>query len=210
MNAGVPLEQPHTCEVTLRANDFDWAGHLNNSVYVQLLESGRWEWGLACGVDLRDSTLVAVVLQLHLDYLRPVEWNPVGRLRVRTSLAERSAYSFTLAQDVERLDGTVVASGRVRLGLVDRDTQRIHRADLEAMLGTPGAPATPSPRARTAPPTHTPGEPPAVTPTATTGGGPAHPRTTDAAAAPAGPAPVPPAAEATPEAAAPLTPEGVG
>lgn len=213
MNAGAPLEQPHTCEVTLRANDFDWAGHLNNSVYVQLLESGRWEWGLACGVDLRESTLVAVVLQLHLDYLRPVEWNPVGRLRVRTSLAERSAYSFTLAQDVERLDGTVVASGRVRLGLVDRDTQRIHRANLEAMLGTPGAPATPSPRARTAPPTRTPNEPPTdtptVTPQATPVGDRTHPRTPDVAAA-ASAAPVTPAIPANPEPAASATPERVG
>lgn len=140
MTTGTPLDLVHTCEVALRPNDFDWAGHLNNSVYVQLLETGRWEWGLACGVDLRESPLVAVVLQLHLDYLKPVAWDPVARLVLRTSLAERSAYSFTLAQDVERPDGTVVAKGRVRLALVDRFTQQIHRADLEAMLGATGTP----------------------------------------------------------------------
>ncbi|MFF8595293.1 acyl-CoA thioesterase [Streptomyces sp. NPDC015220] len=138
MTAGRPFGLVHVSEVALRPNDFDWAGHLNNSVYVQLLETGRWEWGLACGVDLRDSRLVAVVLQLRLDYLRAVDWDPVGRLAVRTSLAERSPFSFTLAQDVERTDGTVVATGRVRLGLVDRDTKRVHPADLEAMLEVPG------------------------------------------------------------------------
>lgn len=127
----------HTCEVPLRPNDFDWAGHLNNSVYAELLETGRWEWGLACGVDLRHSPLVAVVLQLRLDYLRAVDWDPVGRLVVRTSLAGRSAYSFTLAQDIERTDGTAVARGTVRLGLVDRHTKRVHRADLHTMLSTP-------------------------------------------------------------------------
>ncbi|PAZ17401.1 hypothetical protein CLM62_02465 [Streptomyces sp. SA15] len=133
-----PPDLPHTCEVALRPNDFDWAGHLNNSVYVQLLETGRWEWGLAHGVDLRDSSLVAVVLQLRLDYLQAVDWNPVGRLLVRTSLAERSAYSFTLAQDIEHPDGTAAARGKVRLALVDRHTKRIHRADLDAMLAVPG------------------------------------------------------------------------
>ncbi|MGW1492014.1 acyl-CoA thioesterase [Streptomyces sp. NPDC002402] len=138
MNTGTLPELEHTCEVALRPNDFDWAGHLNNSVYVQLLESGRWEWGIACGGDLRDGSLVAVVLQLRLDYLKAVDWDPLGRLVVRTSLAGRSAYSFSLAQDIERTDGTVVARGRVRLGLVDRETKRVHRADLDALLNIPG------------------------------------------------------------------------
>ncbi|WP_326661047.1 acyl-CoA thioesterase [Streptomyces sp. NBC_00385] len=138
MTAVTPQEFEHTCEVALRPNDFDWAGHLNNSVHVQLLESGRWQWGLALGADLRDSSLVAVVLQLQLDYLKTVDWDPVGRLVVRTSLAGRSSYSFTLSQDIERTDGTVVARGKVRLGLVDRDTKQIHRADLQALLNTPG------------------------------------------------------------------------
>lgn len=128
----------HRAEVALRPNDFDWAGHLNNSVFPQLLETGRWQWGLANKVDLRDSTLVAVVLQLQLDYLKAVDWDPVGRLFVRTSLAAQTAYSFTLAQDVELADGTVAARGRVRLGLVDRETKAIHRADLRALLNIPG------------------------------------------------------------------------
>ncbi|QMU75744.1 4'-phosphopantetheinyl transferase superfamily protein [Streptacidiphilus sp. PB12-B1b] len=125
----------HRCEVALRPNDFDWAGHLNNSVYPQLLETGRWEWGLANGVDVRNSHLVAVVVQLHLDYLQPVLWDPVGRVNVRTDVVEQSPYSFTLAQDVEQVDGTVVARGRVKLSLVDRDTQQIHRANRRSLFG---------------------------------------------------------------------------
>ncbi|MET9443626.1 acyl-CoA thioesterase [Streptomyces sp. NPDC006610] len=132
----------HTCEVALRPNDFDWAGHLNNSVYPQLLETGRWEWGLAHGVDAREDTVVAVVLQLQLDYLHAVDWDPVGRLVVRTSLADRTAYSFTLAQDVELPDGTKAARGRVRLGLVDRLTKRVHRVDLDSMFDGGGSGST--------------------------------------------------------------------
>ncbi|MEI7032146.1 acyl-CoA thioesterase [Streptomyces pratensis] len=138
MSVRTPHDFAHACEVALRPNDFDWAGHLNNSVHVQILESGRWQWGLALGVDLRDSPLVAVVLQLQLDYLKAVDWDPVGRVVVRTAFAEQSTYSFTLTQDIELPDGAVVARGRVRLGLVDRDTKRIHRADLQAMVGAPG------------------------------------------------------------------------
>ncbi|RSN55664.1 hypothetical protein DMH12_15095 [Streptomyces sp. WAC 04229] len=141
MTTATPPVLEHVCEVALRPNDFDRAGHLNNSVYVQLLETGRWEWGLAHGADAREGTLVAVVLQLRLDFLRAVDWDPVGRLAVRTSLAGRSPYSFSLAQDVELPDGTVAARGRVRLGLVDRHTKRAHRVDLQAMLDTSASPA---------------------------------------------------------------------
>lgn len=136
VSAGDLLELvEHRCEVALRPNDFDWAGHLNNSVYPQLLETGRWEWGLANGVDVRNSHLVAVVVQLHLDYLLPVLWDPVGRVSVRTAPVEQSPYSFTLAQDVERPDGTTVARARVKLSLVDRDTQQIHRANRRSLFG---------------------------------------------------------------------------
>ncbi|GAB2445904.1 acyl-CoA thioesterase [Streptomyces incanus] len=138
MSARALPDLEHTCEVALRPNDFDWAGHLNNSVYVQLLETGRWEWGIACGGDPREGELVAVVLQLRLDYLTAVDWDPVGRLVVRTALAGRTAYSFSLTQGIERTDGTVVARGRVRLGLLHRDTKRVHRADLHTLLNIPG------------------------------------------------------------------------
>jgi acyl-CoA thioesterase FadM len=121
-----------TCLVALRPNDFDWTGQLNNSIHPQLIEMGRWRWGHANGVDLRDSELVAVVVSLHLDYLRPILWDPVGCVLVRTDLVETTAYSFTLAQDIEHLDGAVLTRGQVRLAMVSRKTKEIHRVDLES------------------------------------------------------------------------------
>ncbi|MEW2448004.1 acyl-CoA thioesterase [Streptomyces parvulus] len=141
MTTATPPLLEHLCEVALRPNDFDRAGHLNNSVYLQLLETARWEWGIAHGVDARADTLVAMVLQLRLDYLRSVDWDPVGHVVVRTSLAAHSPYSFSLAQDVELRDGTVAARGRVRLALVDPHTKRAHRVDLGAMPAPTESPA---------------------------------------------------------------------
>lgn len=57
-------------EISLRPNDFDVAGHLDNSVYPELLETARWRWGRANGLDVRETTPIAVVLTLHPDYLR--------------------------------------------------------------------------------------------------------------------------------------------
>lgn len=129
MSTTGPSLAEHVCPVDLRPNDFDWAGNLNNSVHPQLLEVGRWKWGIANGIDLRGSPLVAVVVSLNIDYVRPVGWDPVGQVVVRTSLATQTAFSITLRQDIECADA-VMARGQVRLALVDRETQRIHRADV--------------------------------------------------------------------------------
>jgi len=132
-----PETVEHTCQVALRSNDFDWAGHINNSVYPELLETGRWEWGRANGAHLRAGPLVAVVLQLSLDYIKAVDWDPLGRVAVRTSLAGLSPYSFTLDQDIEFPDGTLAARARVKLGLIHRETKAVHRVDLRALLNLP-------------------------------------------------------------------------
>jgi acyl-CoA thioester hydrolase len=117
--------------VDLRPNDFDRTGHLDESVHPQLIELGRWRWAHANGIDLRGDELLPVVVSLHLDYLRPIAWDPLGCVVVRTDLVKTTAYSFTLAQSVESPDGTVFTRGWVRLTLVDRATREIHRIDLD-------------------------------------------------------------------------------
>jgi acyl-CoA thioesterase FadM len=121
------------CLVELRPNDFDWTGQLNNAVHAQLMEVGRWRWAAANDVDLRYGDLVAVVVSLRVDYLKPVAWDPVRHVAVRTGLAGATSYSFTLSQDIEHHDGTVYATGRVRLALVSRATQQVRRADLGSL-----------------------------------------------------------------------------
>lgn len=139
MSTNVSSLVEHTCRVELRPNDFDWAGHLNSGVHPQLLEVGRWKWGIANGIDLRGGQLVAVVVSLHLDYVKPIGWDPVGQVVVRTALVTTTAYSYTLRQDIECADATVMARGHVRLALVDRETQRIHRVDLTQLQTGAGA-----------------------------------------------------------------------
>jgi acyl-CoA thioesterase FadM len=129
------------CLVELRPNDFDWTGQLNNAIHAQLMEVGRWRWAAANDVDLRGSDLVAVVVSLRVDYLKPVAWDPVRHVAVRTGLAAATPYSFTLSQDIEHPDGTVYARGQVRLALVSRTTQQVRRADLGSLRSRDRSPA---------------------------------------------------------------------
>jgi acyl-CoA thioesterase FadM len=123
----------HVSTVALRANDFDFLGHLNNSVHAQLMETGRWEWALSNGVDLRTAPIAAVVVSLHIDYLKSIPWDPMGRVLVRTGLAESKKVTFTVRQTIEMLDGVLAARGTVRLAPVDRATGRPCRAGLGSL-----------------------------------------------------------------------------
>jgi acyl-CoA thioesterase FadM len=110
-----------TTIVSLRPNDFDWSQQLNNSVFVELLEIGRWDWSLANGLDLRYSGLVGVVARLELNYLKPVFWNPIATLQVRTKMEKFEQYSIYIRQNLEETNGVLIAQANLRLALFDSE-----------------------------------------------------------------------------------------
>ena len=110
-----------TTIVSLRPNDFDWSQQLNNSVFFELLEIGRWDWSLANGLDLRYSGLVGVVARLELNYLKPVFWNPIATLQVRTKMEKFEQYSIYIRQNLEETNGVLIAQANLRLALFDSE-----------------------------------------------------------------------------------------
>ncbi|MBG1266120.1 acyl-CoA thioesterase [Nostoc sp. WHI] len=110
-----------TTLVSLRPNDFDWSLQLNNSVFLELLEIGRWSWSLANGIDLRNHHLVGVVIRLEIDYLKPVFWDPTASLKIHTKADKIEYYSFYLQQSITNQDEVLVANAKLRLGLFDKN-----------------------------------------------------------------------------------------
>lgn len=123
------------CECALRPNDFDWSNHLNNSVYAELFEIGRWQWSLHNGIDYRQSSVVAVVVRLEIDYIKQIEWDPILKVNVRTSIERIENYSFFLNQNIESKEGSVMAKGKLRLALFDRDSKKPIKVDIRSILG---------------------------------------------------------------------------
>lgn len=114
-------------EVGLRANDFDTAGYLNSSVYLELFEAGRWQWARTNGLDIGTGPMVSVVADLHVEFLRPVLWDPLGSVLVRTAARTVTHYSVALVQSVEDDGGgnPVHARALVKLGLYDLNLRTI-------------------------------------------------------------------------------------
>jgi acyl-CoA thioester hydrolase len=102
----------HTVRVQLRWRDMDMLGHLNQSVYHELLEEGR----VALITEIVKRVGVAhahgafVVVHVDLDYHREVRKDH-GEVEVVVRLAHVGTSSLRLEHEIKILDGTVAASG---------------------------------------------------------------------------------------------------
>jgi acyl-CoA thioester hydrolase len=94
--------------VALRWRDIDMLGHLNQSVYHELLEEGRASLLASVGESV---AFPFVLARVELDHLREVR-RDAGHVDVDVRVAAVGRSSITLEHDVVLPDGTVAASGR--------------------------------------------------------------------------------------------------
>jgi acyl-CoA thioester hydrolase len=101
----------HRVRVQLRWRDMDMLGHLNQSVYHELLEEGRA--GLIAEILRRTADDVHggyVVVHVDLDYRHEVRRDH-GEVEVVVTLTRVGNSSLELAHELRLPDGTVAASG---------------------------------------------------------------------------------------------------
>ena len=96
----------------LRWRDIDMLGHLNQSVYHELLEEGRAGLLMAIAERLEDKSLAGAFVMAHtdLDHRSEVRKDH-EEVEVVVSVERVGGSSLTLHQEVRLLDGTVAASG---------------------------------------------------------------------------------------------------
>jgi acyl-CoA thioester hydrolase len=102
----------HRMSVQLRWRDMDMLGHLNQSVYHELLEEGRA--GLMSEIARRAGNShhhgVFVLVHVDLDYHTEVRKDH-GHVEVVVRLAHVGNTSLRMEHEVRLPDGTVAASG---------------------------------------------------------------------------------------------------
>ncbi len=120
--------------VQLRWRDMDMLGHLNQSVYHELLEEGRaglmTELARRAGSDQAHGAFVLV--HVDLDYHHEVRKDH-GEVQIVVRLAQVGRSSLRLEHEVMLPDGTVAASGNTVLVAWD-PVRRGKRALTEAEL----------------------------------------------------------------------------
>lgn len=117
---------------TVRFDDLDAFGHVNNVTFVEYLQEARVDWAHAFGASPKQGQVGAVVAHQSIDYLRPLPFRtqPVDVVMWVTAIRRTSydvAYEVRDAETVfARATGTYVGYDLVaqvprRLGQVELD-----------------------------------------------------------------------------------------
>jgi len=125
--------------VQLRWRDMDMLGHLNQSVYHELLEEGRaaviWELMRRSGND--HSHGAYVLAHVDLDYHTEVRKDH-GQVEIVVSVSQVGTSSFRLHHELQLPDGTVAASGETVMVAWDprtRGKRALTESERAALVG---------------------------------------------------------------------------
>ncbi|MDG4865480.1 acyl-CoA thioesterase [Streptomyces sp. T-3] len=134
--------QPFSVPVTVRGYETDTQGHLNQAVYLQYAEHGRWSLLHAAGIrqsDLVDKGVGPVALETTIRYLR--ELRAGDQVTVSCAFEWGEGKTFRIVQTIRKTDGTVSAEISAVGGLMDLKARKLvtdPREHFKALATEPG------------------------------------------------------------------------
>ncbi len=105
----------------LRFNDTDQLGHVNNAVFVVMLEQGRAEMTREAGLPATSEHHAMVIVRLELDFVAEMHWP--GDVTIETSVLRLGGRSFTMQQRLLS-GGAECARAQTVMVVMDRATRR--------------------------------------------------------------------------------------
>ncbi|OQX06059.1 MAG: hypothetical protein BWK73_31830 [Thiothrix lacustris] len=117
------LSGSSTYRFAIRANDIDSAGHINNSVYFEAFEAGRWDWASKYLPNIGHS-ITAVVSSITVDYLKPIIPRPNEYVDIITNIHLCEYFSIYFNQQMT-IDEKNIATAKVRVVPFDIKSSRI-------------------------------------------------------------------------------------
>ena len=131
----------HEKRVEIRWRDVDALGHVNNAVYATYLEECRDEWSVRFLGDVAD--LWAFVLaRVAIDFRQELLQEDDAAI-VSATLVRIGGRSFTMREEIRKLDGTLAAEAESVIVARDRESGAsrpftdAERAALDGALGEP-------------------------------------------------------------------------
>jgi acyl-CoA thioester hydrolase len=111
----------YTWQIRVYYEDTDAGGIVFYANYLKFFERARTEWLRACGIDQRrladEMGAIFIVRSTALDYRAPARLDDVIKIVSRIERLGRASVDF--AQEAWR-DGTLLATGAIRIGCVER------------------------------------------------------------------------------------------
>ena len=109
--------------VQIRFNDIDMFGHLNNTVYLQFLDMGKYAYFRQFMSDTFGSEPTApVVVNINCNFLEPTKIDET--LEVHTAITAIGDTSLTLDQRIVNTDGHIKCTARTIMVNIDLATSQ--------------------------------------------------------------------------------------
>jgi YbgC/YbaW family acyl-CoA thioester hydrolase len=110
----------HRTSITVRGYELDSYGHVNNAVYIQYLEQGRWQFLKDNGLldPITERLLLLVVVETKIRYVR--ESNLFDELEIETGYRIEGPFIVFEQKIRNRKTGLQVSRATVRTVFVDQ------------------------------------------------------------------------------------------
>lgn len=120
--APIAVNFNHSLPAQLRFNDIDALGHVNNNVYLQFFDLGKYDYfKQVMGEDFDIKVLAVVVVNINCDFMAPAFLDEP--LEVRTATAAIGDKSVTLVQQIVNADtGQIKCQGTTVMASFDLAT----------------------------------------------------------------------------------------
>lgn len=112
------------CTIALRWRDLDAYNHVNNSVFLTLLEQARIHWFESLGGPWRTRESEPLLASVTVNYRRPIPYPETLRIRLHAERCGRSSLTIGHMIGAAANEDTVYADGHAVLVWVAPDSGR--------------------------------------------------------------------------------------
>jgi len=117
---------PQHYEVLIREQHLDSYGHVNNAMYLTLLEEARWDFITAGGYGyevIHRNKKGPVILDIHLSFKKELRLRE--KITIESQMIEYTSKVGTLRQRMLGSDGTECATALMKFGFFDLQARRL-------------------------------------------------------------------------------------
>lgn len=122
MNSNLSFDYP----MTIREGHLDTFDHVNNAVYLQLLEEARWEVATNRGYGLarvRETLQGPTILEIKLTFMRELKLRQ--KIIIRTQLLSHEGKISVLSQRILDEQGQICCEAKFTLGFFDLKARKL-------------------------------------------------------------------------------------
>ena len=110
----------HRYELTILEHHLDSFGHVNNAVYVRLLEEARWDWVTRGGFGLKEvmeRQIGPTILEIQIRFRKEIRLRE--KITIDTHIPSVQGKVFEIHHEIRNSAGELCTSAQLKAGLFD-------------------------------------------------------------------------------------------